>query len=291
MTTFDFEAIGTKWRIDIYKELSSEEEAFLLSSVRERIDAFDKTYSRFRSDSLVTRMSKESGEFSLPPDADPMFSMYKKMYDISQGLVTPLVGQMLVDAGYDETYSLEKKKELETPLLWEEVMEWKNPTLLMKKPALLDFGAAGKGYLVDIVAELLEFQGISGYCVDAGGDMRHRSGEAHALKVGLENPFDTSEVLGIVTLSNMSLCASAGNRRAWNNMHHIMNPETRSSENSIRAVWVLAKTTIQSDILATGLFFVSPEKLLKYFDFEYLVMREDGSIVKSAGFTGELFTE
>lgn len=49
---------------------------------------------------------------------------------------------------------------------------------------MIDVGAAGKGYLVDIVSEILRQAGHTRFVVDAGGDLRH-AGE-HGLHVGLE---------------------------------------------------------------------------------------------------------
>jgi len=290
MTNFQFEAIGTKWVIDIHKELSSEEESFLLLKIMKRIDEFDMTYSRFKNESVIMKLSREGGEVLLPDDAEKMLSLYKKVYDISLGLVTPLVGQTLVDMGYDQNYSLQRKSEISKPLLWNEVIVWNNPTLKLKTPAVLDFGAGGKGYLVDIVGELLEDNRIENYCVDAGGDIRQRSKTGQGIAVGLENPHDTTEVLGVADIINKSICASANNRRAWGGMHHIINPETLEPTKEVIAVWVIADSTILSDILATALFFVSAEKFLKYFNFEYLVMHKDNKIVKSSRFTAELFT-
>jgi thiamine biosynthesis lipoprotein len=289
MTQFQFEAIGTKWVIDIHKELSSMEEAFLLQKIQNRINVFDMVYSRFKSNSLIMGVAN-GGEVELPDDADKMMSLYRKVYDVTGGLVTPLVGQTLSDLGYDSEYSLQTRNTIYKPLAWDEVIEWNSPTLVLKHPAILDFGAGGKGYLVDIVSELLESDGITEYCVDAGGDIRQRS-LGSALSVGLENPFDTTEVLGVVSLCNQSICASASNRRAWGNMHHIINPETQKPVNEVLAVWVVADNTLLADILATALFFIPADKLLKYWSFEYMVIRFDKSIVRSDGFTAELYTK
>lgn len=289
MIKFEFEGIGTHWTIDITKELSSEEEALLLDKIKSRIDIFDKTYSRFRTDSLVSKMSEAPGEYSLPDDADKMLTLYKQVYDVTGGLVTPLIGQVLVDAGYDATYSLVPKNPVK-PLSWEEVLEWKNPVLKIKKPELLDFGAGGKGYLVDIVSEILESEGIADYCVDAGGDMRQRSGSGEGLVVGLEHPEDLESVVGSVKILNQSLCGSAGNRRKWADYNHVINPETLTSPKHILAVWTLADTTLLADILTTALSFVKPEILRENFKFEYLILNSDYTIEKSEGFNAELFT-
>ncbi len=289
MTRFEFEAIGTHWQIDIQDDLSEEREVVLLKKINDRIEKFDFDYSRFRGDSLVTKMSKESGEFTLPEDADLMMQLYKKMYDITSGLVTPLIGQVLVDAGYDANYSL-SPKQLIKPKKWDEVIKWQNPKLTLTEPAVLDFGACGKGYLVDIVSNVIEESGVKSFCVDAGGDMLQKNSNSQSLKVGLEHPNDSTMVIGTIEILNQSLCGSAGNRRKWADFHHIINPETLSSPKDILAIWTLADTTILADILTTGLFFVTPEILEAHFDFQYLIVYKDYSMKKSTGFNAEIFT-
>lgn len=285
MTKFQLDAIGTGWVIDISKKLSSEEEVFLLKKIKERINIFDRDYSRFRTDSLVTKMSKEAGTYKMPEDFDNLISVYQRVYEITGGLVTPLIGQVLVDAGYDANYSL-VKGDLTKPKSMDDVLIWEKPNLVVKEPVLLDFGACGKGYLVDIISEILEEEGIKNYCVDGSGDMRVRG---EVLKVGLENPENAESVVGVLTLENRSLCGSSGNRRKWADMHHIINPETLKSPNEILSVWVVANDTITSDVLTTCLFFTNAEILKKYFEFEYLLLKSDYTIEKSEGFDAEIF--
>jgi thiamine biosynthesis lipoprotein len=287
MTTFRFDAIGTSWQIDIYQELQEAQQKVLLSAIRERIDIFDKTYSRFRVDSLVTTMSQEVGEFLLPDDAKELFELYADIYKRTHGLVTPLIGNLIADAGYDAQYSLITKSELQTPLGWSDAISYDYPNITIKQPVMLDFGAAGKGYLIDLVAKVIEEHAITSYCVDAGGDMIHRGAEA--ITVGLENPSDLDQVIGVYPLKNKSLCGSAGNRRAWGDFTHIINPQTKTSPTEIVAVWTIASSTIIADILATALFFVPASALTDGYDFEYVLVRSDGSIEKSSSFSGELF--
>ncbi len=287
MAQFTFEAIGTKWRIEARQDLSKEEEALIFSAIKDRIDSFDKAYSRFRADSLVTKMSKKAGNYPLPADAHKMISLYRDIYDLTGGLVTPLVGDLISDAGYDAEYSLKQKQELKAPLKWEEAIEFKSPDLLIKKPVLLDFGAAGKGYLIDLVAQVLEAHGVHEYSIDAGGDIIHRGKEP--IRVGLEDPEDLSKVVGVYILGNRSIAGSAGNRRKWGDFTHIIDPKTLRSPTGIMAVWVVADTTILADALSTCLFFVDARSLAGKYRFEYALVRSDRSIEKSADFSGEIF--
>lgn len=286
---FDFEAIGTRWRIDIDQAIDDEAKDSLLRLVLDRIAVFDKDYSRFRSDSLVAEMARRAGTYDLPGDAEPMLTLYKHLYDLTKGAMTPLVGQLLSDAGYDATYTL-TPGELKTPPRWEDVLEYDYPKLVLKKPALLDFGAIGKGYLIDIVAGVLADAGVTSFCVDAGGDLLYREPSGKPLKIGLEDPSDLGKVVGVAEIKGGSLCGSAGNRRKWDRFHHIMDPRTLESPQHLAAVWTVAKTAIKADALATALYFISPESLLRYYEFEYLLLFPDRTVKASPHFPGELFT-
>lgn len=284
---FVFEAIGTHWQIDIYETLESSKVVALQEAILKRIAVFDSHYSRFRSDSLVTTMSEAPGAYILPDDAKLLFGLYEDLYTRTGGLLTPLIGTLIADAGYDAAYTLVQTKELTIPLAWDEAIEYAHPILTIKQPILIDVGAAGKGYLIDIIGELVEAEGVRSYCIDAGGDMRHRGSEA--IRIGLENPFNTTEVVGVYSLHNKSLCGSAGTRRAWGIYNHIFNPAIRASVTDIVATWVVAESTLIADALATCLFLVPASTLIDAYQFEYLLIRSDGSFEKSGGFLGEIF--
>ncbi|MEK7633176.1 MAG: FAD:protein FMN transferase [Patescibacteria group bacterium] len=284
----EFDAIGTHWCIDLPATLDAQRVEFVMGKIRNRIEIFDKAYSRFRADSIVTAMSKKAGRYELPTDAVSMLVLYRKLYDLTGGFVTPLIGQALSDAGYDAAYSL-KTKPMMAPKRWDDVMRVEGSVIDLLEPALLDFGAAGKGYLIDIVSDLIASEGIGSYCVDAGGDMRYRSDANAVLRVGLESPVSASQVIGVASVVNTSICGSAGNRRAWGAFNHILDPRSLSSPKHILAVWVVADSTLVADGLTTALMFVHPEALQPDFDFEYAIVYADLSLTHSKEFPGEFF--
>lgn len=288
MVHFAFEAIGTKWAIDIAGEYSSVREAELLARIKERIDAFDKKYSRFRDDSFVMEMAKHPGTFELPEDAYPMFALYRDLYMRTNGLFTPLVGDILSDAGYDADYSLLQKNQLQKAPAWDDVIAYSLSNFTLKKPVVLDFGGGGKGYLVDLVGEVLKQEGVLEFLIDAGGDILHLGKEPQ--KIGLEHPEYTEQVVGIYPLFNQSICGSAGNRRKWGDFTHIINPKTLVSPKNILAVWVVADSALVADALATCLFFSPASAFADAYDFEYVIVRSDFSVEKSPNFKGELFS-
>ncbi|HEY1063733.1 MAG TPA: FAD:protein FMN transferase [Candidatus Saccharimonadales bacterium] len=285
---WSFTAIGTDWWVGIYDAYDDPEK--LQHKIITLIDDFDDTYSRFRAGSLVSRMSEKAGTYQLPPNAVPLLRMYRELYESTGGRVTPLVGQLLADAGYDANYTLRSKHKLPSVPAWDDILSLDGSVLTVRKPALLDFGAAGKGYLVDLVAGLLEEESVEQYCVDAGGDMYCR-GMNVPLTIGLEDPADPTQVIGVARVVGRALCGSAPNRRAWGEYHHIMDPASRRSTNNVKAVWAVADTAMLADGLTTALFFTEPEQLRKRFKFEYALVYADGRLRYSPDFPATFFTK
>ena len=279
---YRFDALGTKWVIETNDEINS----FLKTTIQNRIEEFDKVYSRFRVDSLITKVAKKSGEYLFPQDAKKLFDFYKNLYVLTNGKITPLIGDMISRAGYDAVYSL--KPQLQEPVpAWDEATHWNDVTLTTSQQITLDVGAAGKGYMIDIIAAILDEHSVDDYIVDASGDLRHKGAGENI--VGLEDPLDSSKVIGTVEVINRSLCASASNRRAWGDgMHHILDPTKIAPTKDIIATWVIAEEAMVADGLATALFFVDAKKLCDY-DFEYVRMYANGSVEYSTYFEKKLF--
>ncbi|MEN9582433.1 MAG: hypothetical protein RL641_387 [Candidatus Parcubacteria bacterium] len=283
--SFSFDAIGTMWQIniEIEKDITLTE---LEKKIADRISIFDKDYSRFRNDSLVFAMSQKIGMYDLPKDAKPMFDLYKKLYKITDGAFTPLIGDTLIDAGYDANYSL-KPGVVKAPYSWQEAIEYDYPSLKIKKPTMLDLGGLGKGYLVDIISDLIKSESLNSFTIDAGGDIYTHNRE---ITIGLQHPEQKDEVIGSIKINNTSLCGSAGSYRTWADYHHIINPHTLHSPKHILATWVKASSTLVADAMATCLFLVDSATLRAYFDFEFLLVADDFSVEKSDNFKADIFT-
>jgi thiamine biosynthesis lipoprotein len=287
--TTTFAAIGTHWKIDVHEKLSANEWANLKQAIQSRIELFDRTYSRFRADSMVSRMSNRPGTYELPSDADALLAFYQQLYDVTDGLVTPTIGSVISDLGYDDIYSLQAKSSIAPAPTWHDTMEHHGSRLSIKQPVLLDFGAAGKGYLVDIVGDIIESFNIRSYGINAGGDILYHSADEKPVEIGLENPFDSQEVIGSVTLTSGSLCASSTTKRAWGEHHHIAHPAGNSVSGELVAAWVLADTTMLADGLATALFFVAADRLQEEFEFEYALLKTGMELEYSRGFPLKMF--
>jgi thiamine biosynthesis lipoprotein len=279
-----FDAIGVPWQIDTDRPLTAEAEAALHA----RIDEFDRVYSRFRDDSLVSTVARTPGTYLFPADAPPLFELYRRLYTATRGAMSPLVGHALEELGYDRTYSLQPSPTRTRVPEWHEALSWNGSELTTHSPALLDVGAAGKGYLVDLVATVLREHGVDAATVDASGDILHRS--ESELRVALEHPLDASKAIGVVSVQNQAICASAPNRRAWAGLHHILDARTGLPTERVIATWAIAATALEADGLATALFFAEPAELAEEYNFQYVRMVSTGRVEHSPHLNGEMFT-
>jgi thiamine biosynthesis lipoprotein len=178
-STFTFDAIGTRWCIDTDEPLNGE----VRNRILDRIRRFDRTYSRFRPDSLIAQVAAAptGGRFEFPKDSIALFDLYDRLVTATDGAVDPLVGRQLELLGYDPTSSFTPapaavrigKRARETPT-WAADIVRDGTTLITQRPLVIDVGAAGKGYLVDIISAILQQAGVAEFVVDAGGDLRHR---------------------------------------------------------------------------------------------------------------------
>src|SRR5690606_33699303 len=141
--SLEFEAIGTRWQIDTADPIGTE----LDSALHERIDSFDATWSRFRDDSLVAEISRKPGAWELPAEAATLFELYRRLYEATDGAMSPLVGRALETLGYDRAYSLRPSEPSRPVPAWDDAVSWDGRVLTTLRPVLLDIGAAGKGYL------------------------------------------------------------------------------------------------------------------------------------------------
>ncbi len=228
----------------------------------------------------------------MPDDAPPLLELYRELYRASGGRVSPLVGRALESLGYDAQYRLTPSADRQPVPSWEDALAWDGEYLTTATPVLLDVGAAGKGYLVDLVSDLLAEHGILQHVVDASGDLRTRG---VPLRVALEHPLDASKAVGVVELSggpgDAALCASASNRRAWGDgLHHVLDAVTGEPTSQVIASWAIASTARWADGAATALFFDTPPNFYELHNVVTIRMFANGRVERSPSFTGELFT-
>ncbi|WP_028280789.1 FAD:protein FMN transferase [Arthrobacter sp. H5] len=283
MDATEFEAIGTHWRIDTPLPLTPHAGAAVLAIVEE----YDAVYSRFRADSRIAQLAP-GGSITLPAHGDALGRLYRTLYRLTDGAMSPLAGTSLEQLGYDAGYSFVPRGAPAAAPDWDGNLDWNGVRLTAHASVTLDVGAAGKGQLVDLVSDLLCAAGYPDHVVDAGGDMVHRG--ATPAQVALEHPYAAGSAIGVVELGGRALCASSSNRRRWaDGLHHVVNAATGHCVDTVVATWVLAADAMTADGLATALFLAEPDTLLAEFSFDYIQVFSDGHARFSSPLDGALF--
>lgn len=280
---WSFEAIGTQWSITTWAPL----EVATKTVISDRIEAVDRCWSRFRPDSMVSRAAASGGSWTLDSSADPLLAFYHELHTLSDGAVSPMVGARLNDLGYGADYSLRRASKVRDVPSWD-LVQWRPPNLTLREPVLLDVGAAGKGFVIDLVAEQLAASGHLHFTVDASGDLLHR-GE-WPLRVGLVDPRNSSRAVGIVELSSGgALCASATDKRAWGEgLHHVLDARSGEPTRDVLATWVMGSDAMVCDGLATALFFVDPALIERRWAVQWALLEASGRLRWSREFALEV---
>lgn len=281
---WQFEAIGTTWQIDTARPLDETTR----EAVADRIDEFDRVWSRFRADSVVSAIAEGVGEWELPDEAEHLFRFYDELHDATDGAVNPLIGRTLADLGYDAAYSLTPVDVPADVPYWSSI-EFTAPLVRTTESVVIDVGAAGKGLLVDLVSSILWSHRLNRFTVNASGDLFHHG--TTPIRVALEHPLDPTMAVGVAELDpELALCASATNRRSWGEgLHHVLDARTGRPTSDIIATWVVAGSCMAADGLATAHFLAEPAVLMGRFEHEFVRMHADGHVEWSPDFPGEVF--
>lgn len=281
--------MGTMWKITVWDEISDAEFDRIKSEVLALSEAFEATYSRFKKTSLIWELTEKRGAVAVPNDLVRMLRLYEKLNIASGGKCNPLIGFALSDLGYDIDYSLKPKEVIRNVPRFHDALRIIDDTHIeLQDSVLIDLGALGKGFFVDRLASYLKGEGSKRFLVDGSGDIYYE-GNGKEIRCGLEDPKDTTKVIGVLTLNQGAFCASAGSRRAWGEYQHTIDPDTLRSPSKVLATWVQADSAVVADGLATCLFLTEPTLYEENFHFEYCTLSDLYHIKNSPGWTGEFF--
>lgn len=234
-----------------------------------------------------------------------MLLFSKKMHDFTDGKVNVAMGSVLSlwhnyrNIGMDdpENASLPPMEKLleasEHTNIDDMIVDEVNGTVTLNDPLMkLDVGAIAKGYATEMVAKHLEEQGITGYVLNVGGNVRTigTKPDGSPWTVGLENP-DGGEYLEYLNLSGESVVTSGSYQRFYyvdgKKYHHIIHPDTLMPAEGYVSVSVICNDSGMGDALSTALFCMTVEEGLSLVesipDAEALWVDENGEKTVSSG--------
>ena len=178
------------------------------------------------------------------------------------------------------------------------LIDEENCTVTITDPKMkLDVGAIAKGWAVEEIARSLEADGITGFVLNIGGNVRTIGTKADSTPwtVGVENPEDDPESPYFVelSLSGESLVSSGTYQRYYivdgKRYHHIIDPDTLYPAEGYLMVSIVTKSSADGDALSTALFCMSVEEGLEIIESlpgtEAMWVLASGEQITSSGFS------
>ena len=286
---FSFFATGTKWQITINPKANSGD---LRKDVYQSITTFENNYSRFKNQSYPSILRNQGYVKNPPDDLLKMVKFGKKLEAETNGHFNLAIGNILENNGYDKNYSFYSKKQMiRSEKNW--LIQLNSEILEVKKGTLIDFGSFGKGYLIDLILKKIKNK-VSSALINSGGDLYYFDEKSIKKTFFLENPFNKNEYIGSIDIVNSSIASSSNNKRTWidkrtgKKFTHINSFKNKNDANIV-ATYTYSKSAMISDALATSLFLVNnKDNLVKKYNASYLIIFNNKSFFRSAGYPGKL---
>ena len=168
-------------------------------------------------------------------------------------------------------------------------------TIFLKlKGMKIGFGALGEGYATDKCRDMMLAKGIKAGIINGSGDMSTwgKQPNGKAWKIGITNPFHPEKLLAVVPLKQDAVTTSGSYEKfvVFNGKRysHIINPATGYPATGLCSVTVFGPNAETANGLSTSLMVLGKtaglDLLNKFPDYSYLMITDEGKVVKSKNF-------
>ncbi len=246
---------------DAHVVVHGRDERALLGLARQRVATVEARWSRFRSDSDVSRLNDRAGR---PVRVDGttlvLVELAMQAWRLTDGWFDPTVLGALEAWGYDDTFAVVRRR---PPVRRRAAtrrtgcggirIDPDTGTVTLPAEVGFDPGGIGKGLAADLVVRDLLDAGADGACVNLGGDLR----------VGGRPPDDRHWRVGhggggpVLGLASGGMATSTSARRRWRvgdgQAHHLVDPGSGCPA-AVRPVptTVVASSAWRAEVLATA---------------------------------------
>ncbi len=230
----------------------------LLDAVFDLANRCEALWSRFLPASDITRLNWAEGEsIEVDPLTVGLIEAMREGVMITRGTFDPTVLPNVLAAGYVASVT--------TPALVTTIpASAQSPGQLhrvtvdgtqvrMPLGTSLDAGGIGKGLAADVLCKFALAQGAWGIMAEIGGDIvvAGQAPDGVAWLLGVENPFDTTELVSSVRIARGAIVTSSQRKRRFDGgRHHLIDPASGvSALTTIETVTVIAATGARAEAL------------------------------------------
>ena len=237
------------------------------------LDRLESLISNYRSGSEVSRLNQRYREryikaTRVSEDTFRLLRLSRFFWEKTQGAFDSTVGPLSHLWGFfDGVLTWPRESDLKScmeivGMRYLEI-DFEEKAVRLTRPGMaLDFGAIGKGYAVDQVADILKDHGVVNALISFGGSTHYGIGSAPGQE-GWWIFLDESNLASKQILKDRALSTASNRIQHWvrngKNYGHILDPRTGFPTSFLGSVSVLAPTATASDALATAFVVLGPE--------------------------------
>jgi len=227
------------------------------------LEKIDTELSIYKPYSHITRFNRSSTGLRIDEDFLTVVKKSLEVYKASNGIfditVQPLVEAWGFGAKKPSTLPDSTAIRALLPCIGSDKLHLQGDSLSKDDPCVrIDVNGIAQGYTVDVLANLLERNGITRYLVELGGEIRLKGPrpDGQPLTVGIEAPsrnaFDPESIRRTIHLDSGALTTSGNYRKFYQSgsrkISHLIDPRTGYPfDNELISVTVWAPDAITAD--------------------------------------------
>jgi thiamine biosynthesis lipoprotein len=279
--------MGTSYHITLVnnerKTLLSANRAALQQKIDDKLIYINQLMSTYIADSEISRfnLSPHNTWFPLSPEMVSVIDYSLYLSKVSEGKFDITVSPLIELWGFGTAGEMEFPSDdaivsAKQRIGWESlILDKDNLRIKKTKPLSIDLSSIAKGYGVDVMAQLIEENGVHNYLVEIGGEIRVKGNnpDNNHWRVGVETPsFFQTSATKVIQLSDESIATSGDYRNFFEKdgvrYSHTIDPITgKPVIHNIASLTVVDSSTenssMKSDGLATAFMALGEERALK----------------------------
>ena len=247
---------------DAARQATSQATSAAISEAISEVRRIETKYSRYRPDSIVSRINAAAGSgtaLAVDDETAGLLDFAAHLHALSDGLFDITSG--VLRRAWDFRAAVvpdSARLHALLPLLGWPLVRWREHRIELPRAGMeIDFGGFGKEYAADRAATLLQQHGVAHGMVNLGGDIRlvgPRPGGA-VWSLGIQHPRDAKRMLATLMLGTGALATSGDYERYFEldgvRYCHLLNPRTGRPVNAWRSVSVVAPACLAAGALTT----------------------------------------
>jgi thiamine biosynthesis lipoprotein len=263
--------------------------------VRQEIERFDRIFSLYRRDSEISRLNEAGTLLKPSPELRKLVEESQHLGELSGGAFDISVQPLwrLYEAHFWSRTAIQPdivaraRDVAHTVVDFRQIESGARAIGFARGGMAITLNGIAQGYISDAIADMLRNEGFESAVVDLGEYRtigRHPDGRPW--RIGIRDAQGVGRIDRMVDLEDMALAVSGGygtTFEASGKCHHIFDPRTGASANSLVDVAVIGPRAMAADGLATAICVageaVAPTLLAAYPQTRAILTRLDGTSI------------